>query len=80
MRVSYNWLKEYIDIKLPVEKVAEMLTMAGASIESVQAIPGDSILEIEVTANRPDWLSYIGVARELSAIAAGRKPEKEIQR
>ena len=28
----------------------------------------DSVFEIEVTPNRPDWLSHLGVAREVSAI------------
>jgi phenylalanyl-tRNA synthetase beta chain len=36
------------------------------------SIAGDKVLEVEVTANRPDWLSYIGVAREVAAIT-GRK-------
>ncbi|MFA4981992.1 MAG: phenylalanine--tRNA ligase subunit beta [Candidatus Omnitrophota bacterium] len=79
MRISYNWLKEYIDIKVPAEKLAEMLTMAGATVESVEAVPGDSLLEIEVTANRPDWLSYIGVARELSAITGAKLKTPEIK-
>ena len=72
MRISYNWLKDYIDIKTSPDQTAGLFTMAGLSVESVKNSPGDSILEVEVTANRPDWLSYIGVARELAAIT-GRK-------
>jgi phenylalanyl-tRNA synthetase beta chain len=30
--------------------------------------PGDEVLEIEVTPNRPDLLSHIGIAREVSAL------------
>ena len=72
MKISYNWLKDYIDIGIPPEKLADILTMAGLSVESVEKLEDDHIFEIEITANRPDWLSYIGVARELSAIT-GKK-------
>ncbi len=39
---------------------------AGTSLEEV--FPGDSMLEIEVTPNRPDWLSHWGVARDVSCL------------
>ena len=31
--------------------------------------PADTILELEITPNRPDWLSHVGVAREIAAFA-----------
>jgi phenylalanyl-tRNA synthetase beta chain len=37
-----------------------------------ELIPSDAILEVEVTPNRPDCLSHLGLARELAA-ASGRK-------
>jgi phenylalanyl-tRNA synthetase beta chain len=33
--------------------------------------PGDTMFEVEVTSNRPDLLSYRGIAREIIAIGAG---------
>lgn len=30
---------------------------------------GDTVLDLEITPNRPDWLSVIGIAREVSALA-----------
>jgi phenylalanyl-tRNA synthetase beta chain len=30
--------------------------------------PGDTVFDIEVTPNRPDWLGVIGIAREISAL------------
>ncbi len=30
--------------------------------------PGDTVFDIEVTPNRPDWLSVIGIAREVAAM------------
>lgn len=72
MRISYTWLKEYVDVTVPAEKLAEVLTMAGLSVESVTKLGDDHLIEIEITANRPDWLSVIGVAREVAALACGR--------
>ena len=72
MRISYNWLKEYIDLKIGPEKLAELLTMAGLTAEALHKIDDDHIFETEITSNRPDWLSYIGVAREIAAITGGK--------
>lgn len=72
MRVSCNWLKDYVDIKFPPEKLAETLTMAGLAVESVTKKGADHILEVEVTSNRPDWLSMVGIAREVSAITGAK--------
>lgn len=41
MKISYNWLKEYVDVNLPVQEVAEMLTFCGLEVESVE--PFESI-------------------------------------
>ena len=35
-------------------------------------MPGDTMFEVEVTSNRPDLLSYKGIAREIVAIGAGK--------
>ncbi|MEO6884588.1 MAG: YtpR family tRNA-binding protein, partial [Bacteroidia bacterium] len=34
MKISYNWLKNYIDTNLPAEEVAKMLTDCGLEVES----------------------------------------------
>jgi len=72
MRISYNWLREYVDVKNSAKQAAQWLTMAGLEVKAVEERGKDSILDIEVTTNRPDWLSFIGVARELSAITGKR--------
>lgn len=72
MKVPYSWLKDYVDITLEPKELAERLTMAGLEVVSIEEKLGDQVFEIEVTSNRPDWLSIIGVAREVAAIC-GRK-------
>lgn len=77
MKLSYNWLKEYISCKLSPKDLAERLTMAGLEIKSVDQKSGDFIFEAEITSNRPDWLSVYGAAREIQAITGSKlKPIK----
>lgn len=43
MKISYNWLKNYIDIDLDAQQVADWLTSTGLEVEGVekvQSIPG----------------------------------------
>ena len=68
MKVSYNWLKEFVDITIPPRTLAERLTMAGLAVDAVEQHGGDAVLEIDLTSNRPDCLSHLGVAREVAAL------------
>jgi phenylalanyl-tRNA synthetase beta chain len=68
MKISYNWLKDYVDIKYSAREIAERLTMVGLAVESVQAEGNDYVLEFDLTSNRPDALSHFGIAREVAAI------------
>ena len=70
MKLSLSWLKDYIDPKLSTDGLTERLTMAGLEVEGVESVSGDTVLEIEVTPNRPDVLSILGLAREIGAITA----------
>ncbi|MDO8749315.1 MAG: phenylalanine--tRNA ligase subunit beta [Candidatus Omnitrophota bacterium] len=72
MKLTYNWLKDFVDISLKPKELADKLTMAGLEVVSLEEFEGDYVFEIEITSNRPDWLSVIGIAREVSAIT-GRK-------
>ena len=72
MKVSYSWLKDFVDFKDSAEELAAKLTMAGLEVGDCKKSNGDSVLEIEITSNRPDWLSHIGIAREVAAIT-GKK-------
>ncbi|MCD6246510.1 phenylalanine--tRNA ligase subunit beta [candidate division WOR-3 bacterium] len=65
MRVSLEWLNEYIEtegLDLPV-----ILEECGFPVEEIIKVGDDNVYDIEVTANRPDMLSMIGVAREIRA-------------
>ncbi len=68
MKLSINWLKDYLDPKLSTEEMVNRLTMAGLEVESVEAHGKDTVIDLEVTPNRPDWLSVQGLARDIGAI------------
>ncbi|TBR14832.1 phenylalanine--tRNA ligase subunit beta, partial [bacterium] len=68
MKVTYNWLKDFLDIKIPPRELADKLTMMGLEVGSIEEAAGDFIFEIEITSNRPDWLSVVGLSREIAAV------------
>ena len=68
MKISLNWLKDYVTIGVSPEKFARKLTMAGLEVEKITAVDADTVFELEITPNRPDCLNMLGIAREVSAI------------
>ncbi len=72
MKVSINWLRDYVDIDLSAEKVAEILMNLGLPCEGIEHSADDAVIDVEVTSNRGDCLSHIGIARELAA-ATGKE-------
>ena len=68
MNISYNWLKDLIAIELPAEELAQKLTGVGLAVEGIHPHEDDFVLDIDLTSNRPDCLSHLGVAREIGVI------------
>jgi phenylalanyl-tRNA synthetase beta chain len=72
MLISYNWLRELTSTKLSAQELRDRLTMVGLAIDAVDEHIGDSVLDVEVPSNRPDCLSHIGIAREVTVIENGQ--------
>ncbi len=68
MKLSYEWLKDYVDVKASPEEVAQGLTMSGSEVEAVEEAGEDRVMDLEITSNRPDCLSITGLAREVAAV------------
>ncbi|MBB76985.1 MAG: phenylalanine--tRNA ligase subunit beta [Planctomycetaceae bacterium] len=68
MLVSWNWLKEYVSLDMPLSELEERLAMSGLNHEGTQQIGEDLAIDLEVTSNRPDCLGHMGVAREISVL------------
>src|SRR3989338_7122442 len=68
MKVPLEWLKEYVAVKLTARQLAQRLTMASLEVTGVTLVNREEVLDLEVTPNRADCLSIIGLAREVAAI------------
>lgn len=69
MLISLAWLNSMLDgAPLSADEVERLLTDVGFPIESREATPfGDTRLDVEITSNRGDCLSHVGLAREIAA-------------
>ena len=68
MRVLLSWLRDYVDVTDEPDVLGEQLPMLGLGVDAVERLPdGDVVLDLEISSNRPDLLSLIGIARELAA-------------
>jgi len=76
MRISLDWLKDFVDVNLPLARLIEKLDMIGLMVEEWEEENSDIILDIETYANRPDTLGHLGVAREIAA-ALGAKLKQQ---
>jgi phenylalanyl-tRNA synthetase beta chain len=71
MNISYNWLRELTDTGRTPQELRDRLTMIGLAVEGVHEAGDDFILDFDLTSNRPDCLSHLGVARELAVLEDG---------
>ena len=68
MKISVNWLNDYVETGLCAEEIADILSDVGLACEGIEKAGDDFVLDLEVTSNRGDCLGHIGVARELAAV------------
>jgi len=81
MKFSFEFIKEFCDPAVTPQDLARRLTLAGMEVASLHQEKKDWVFEIEVTANRYDWLSIIGISREVAAVCGCKikvdMPEQE---
>lgn len=66
MIVSWDWLQEYVKLRVSADEFGKRVMMAGLNLESVEPKGRDVAVDLEVTSNRVDCLGHLGVAREAS--------------
>ena len=64
MKIVHAWLRELVDVPTDVETVASQIALRGFEVAEVTS----GVIDFEITANRPDCMSHLGIAREASAI------------
>jgi phenylalanyl-tRNA synthetase beta chain len=68
MKISLDWIREFVAVDLPRQELVDKLTMIGLVSETIEERDGDAVLDLETYANRPDTLGHLGVAREVGAM------------
>ena len=68
MKVVYNWLKEFVEAKESAEDLRARLSLVGIAVDAIDDTVAGPVLDAEITANRPDCLGHLGIAREVAAI------------
>jgi phenylalanyl-tRNA synthetase beta chain len=71
MKFSLEWLSDFVDVGEAggAEGVRRLLEQAGLPIESVESSGEDTVLDVEITPNRPDAMGHRGLAREVAAMS-----------
>ena len=68
MLVSWEWLSDYVDIRISHEEMATRWALTGLNHESTVLVDGVPVIDLEITSNRGDCLGHIGIAREASVL------------
>jgi phenylalanyl-tRNA synthetase beta chain len=68
MKIVYNWLKDFVDVKATPEDLTSRLALSGTNIGGIENGPHGAVIDAEVSSNRPDCLGHYGIAREVSTI------------
>jgi phenylalanyl-tRNA synthetase beta subunit len=68
IKITYNWLLEYLDTDATPQEIGKYLSLCGPSVERIDKIDDDYVFDIEVTTNRIDMASVFGIAQEAQAI------------
>lgn len=77
MKILVSWLREFVDVAVPVRALADSLQGCGFEVASVEGRPPDEagqedgVIDLEVTTNRPDCLNVLGMAREFATRSDG---------
>jgi phenylalanyl-tRNA synthetase beta chain len=75
MKIALDWIAEYLAPVPSAPVAAEALMNGGLPVESIGDAQGVSaptkVLDVEVTSNRTDCFSHVGLARELGALTGG---------
>ena len=78
MRLVISWLRDFVDVPAPAEEIAAKLGVRGFEVAAVEPLADsprppwqnaggpDGVVDFEITANRPDCLSVLGLAREVA--------------
>jgi len=69
MRLLVSWLRDFVEVQASAEEIGERLGLRGFELAAIEPFGnGDAVIDFEITANRPDCLSVVGLAREVATL------------
>src|SRR5580692_10171328 len=68
MKLSPQWIRDFVDPTVDDRRLAEDLTGVGIAVEGISGSGADTVFEMEIGTNRPDAMNHYGVAREAAAV------------
>lgn len=68
IKILDSWLREYVKTKATPKEIAKHLSLSSVSVERLEKYNNDYLYDIEITTNRPDLMSAVGLARETAAV------------
>lgn len=68
MKVPYFWLQELVKLKSDLKTLSHKLSLTTIGVDKIEDTPFGPVLDLDVTYNRGDLLSMVGVAREVAFI------------
>ena len=66
MKVPLSWIREFVDVTASAEEIGTLMGVRGLALEGLETHGDDVVMDFDVTANRPDCMSVIGIAREIA--------------
>jgi phenylalanyl-tRNA synthetase beta chain len=66
VKIPFSWLRDFVAVPGSPETVAQTMSVRGFAVEGIETVDGETVIDFEVTANRPDCLSIAGMAREVA--------------
>jgi phenylalanyl-tRNA synthetase beta chain len=67
VKIVVSWLQDLVRAPGSAESIAHEISLRGFEVAGIE--PGSNpVIDFEITANRPDCMSHLGLAREASAI------------
>jgi phenylalanyl-tRNA synthetase beta chain len=66
MKILLSWLREFVDVPGTAQDIAATMSVRGFAVEGIETLGDDAVIDFEITANRPDCMCVIGIAREVA--------------
>lgn len=68
IKILDSWLREHVKTDAKPAKIGELLSLTSVGVERIEKYKNDIVYDIEVTTNRPELMSVMGLAREAATV------------